>query len=251
MSRFFAFITAAITLKHAAYAYTSKPEQAPDKYKSLKLPEKMQQDFGQVWKILKHLDDSSKKNLLSFSVGYDSPFWHSEVVTKRNGVAVFLEDDLEWIKIVKKIHKQLKIMNVSYSTKIIRDFVALESDFSSWCKILPMELNSHLRSSHWDVVLVDGPQGHMDNMNLPGRFQSLFEAARLVAVGGHIVVDDCNRITERLFADIFYGSQNLLSATARSGKEKDTKDAHGHTVFPNVQCIYRATADMPARKAAC
>jgi hypothetical protein len=218
----------------------------PEQYKKLKLPEKMQQDIHQVWHTMQIIDQSESKNFLSFSVGYDSPFWHREIQDVRKGKVIFLEHELGWMDVVRREHKALVIHPVTYSTIIDRDFFLLETHRASWCERLPMKLPEDVRETSWDVVMVDGPQGHADNPMLPGRFQSLFEAARLVNTKtGYIVVDDCSRVVERLFGDLFFGAENLISSVPRRRKKTD------RVVFPNSQCIYKATERMPALRVRC
>jgi hypothetical protein len=66
-----------------------------------------------------------------------------------------------------------------------------------------MTLPPAVRRSGWDVILVDGPPGHRED--LPGRMKSIYEASRLAAHGAKIFVHDCDRPIEAAFADRYLG----------------------------------------------
>lgn len=211
--------------------------------KNITLPDKMQQHPNQLVKSLRLFDEFSKPlTFLSFSVGFDSVFWYNQVVQERNGRAAFIEDDVNWLQKVQSIYSYLSIFKANYTTNIFEDFDRVVKHSALWCTLLPMDLPPIIRSTSWNVIMVDGPMGYNADIH-PGRFQSLFEAARLVSLpNGYIVVDDCERAVEGTVADLLFGAENRISRIERPKRE--------HAKI-NSQCIYKATTDMPALKANC
>lgn len=196
---------------------------------TLYLPGSMEQGPEQVRRLLEAVDASADKQVLIFSMGHDSPFWYEEVVTKRGGELVFLEDNFQWYLTMLWHYPYLPARLVSYST-VIEDDAERLKDGSEWCD-LRMSLPDAVTHCAWDVVLVDGPRGDLPTS--PGRFQPIFEAARLVKPDGAVFVDDCNRDVERDFGQLFLGHDNFEGGTERS--------AHA-----NTQCMFRMREPAPA-----
>jgi hypothetical protein len=101
------------------------------------------------------------------------------------GTTVFLEDSAEWIARVRAADPSLDIRPVEYTTRITQWRELLEQPDS-----LAMDLPSNIRETHWDVVLVDAPNGFIIADEYPGlgpihgRIQSIYTAIGLVAAGG-------------------------------------------------------------------
>lgn len=53
-------------------------------------------------------------------------------------------------------------------------------------------------TEHWDVILVDAPEGYRDHH--PGRQQSIFLASRLARPGTTVFLHDAERTVESLCA---------------------------------------------------
>ena len=111
----------------------------------------------------------------------------------------------------------MEIHVVKYNTLISRDFKHLKKHPDAWCKALTMDLPARVRDKKWGVVIVDGPMGFLPAN--PGRFQALYEAAHLVAPGGFIVVDDCERAVERDMSRLFYGENNMVTNITRGAND--------------------------------
>jgi hypothetical protein len=139
--------------------------------------------------------------LLVFGCGNDSPLWQS---VNRDGTTVFLEDDAEWAAAVST-RVTAPVHLVRYRTR--RRFWRwwLRFPLKLW---LGMALPPEIRSRRWDVILVDGPAGW--KRGHPGRMQSIYEAARLVAAGGTVFVHDCERRQEAAAAALFLGEHRAF-----------------------------------------
>lgn len=138
--------------------------------------------------------------LLVFGCGHDSRFW--ERVNQR-GTTVFLEDHPEWAATVAATLTSSVVHQVSYGTTRTQ-WRELLDDPSNLAMPLPPEV----RDRRWDVVLVDGPAGFDDST--PGRMKSIYEAARLVAPGGRVIVHDCERPVEDAYTTRYLGTNRLV-----------------------------------------
>lgn len=160
----------------------------------------IQMTADEMSRIVSAIQAKPKCRLLIFGVGNDSRLW---AWINRNGKTVFFEDSREWINIVAARTPGLHILEVKYSTRA-----------DEWKTLfdrpdrLTMELPTEVKENEWDVVIVDAPVGWYDES--PGRMQSIFMARRLVVPGGDVFVHDCDREIERVYADHFYGSENLV-----------------------------------------
>lgn len=132
--------------------------------------------------------------LLVFGAGNDSSMWQQ---LNEGGTTVFLEHNPEWIDRIRTVDASLDIRAVEYTTRITRWREHLDQPGS-----LAMHLPQDIRETHWDVVLVDAPNGfvladeHPRFGPIHGRMQSIFAAKELVASGGFIFVHDAQREVE-------------------------------------------------------
>ncbi len=78
-----------------------------------------------------------------------------------------------------------------------------------------MDLDNEIRSTRWDVILVDAPRGFDDEC--PGRMKSIYEASRLIKSGGHVFVHDCERVVEREYTDKYFLEGNLVEEVEEIG----------------------------------
>jgi hypothetical protein len=140
-------------------------------------------------------------NFLVFGVGRDSVLW---MAANRVGRTAFLEDSPEWQDVIQRSLPAAEIHTVEYITTV--------RDYRRWLfrlNDLGMTLPDVIRNQKWDVILVDAPAGWRDDK--PGRMQSIFEASRLVSLGGHIFVHDCDREAERVSCDVLLQSAVFVS----------------------------------------
>jgi glucuronoxylan 4-O-methyltransferase len=147
-------------------------------------------------------------NLLIFGLGHDSAYWNS---LNRGGYTLFLEDDETWIGAVQARHPNLAIRPVSYWTKQ-RDWRVLADAGER----LALELPDEITSRRWDVIIVDAPAGW--SADSPGRFQSIYTAARLCDSAGTVFVHDCEREAEAFWCDLVLTPARLV--TEIPGKRK-------------------------------
>ena len=196
----------------------------------------MQLGREQVDAALEGLDRASRAagrppRMLMFSLGNDSPMWYHEVVDKRKGEIAFIENNRDWWTKVVGDHPQLRAVShmVAYSTQVrevLSWFVppAEGGDWGAdrWCSEFPIrDLPAAVTEVAWDVVFVDAPWGF--KFEHPGRFQSVFEAARLVArsgAGGRVLVDDCGREAENKAAQALLGlDPQFVRGVGRHGED--------------------------------
>jgi hypothetical protein len=126
-------------------------------------------------------------NFLVFGMGNDSPLWSD---LNRRGRTVFIEDQAEWFSKIQRENPSLEAYLVDYGTKLVQGMELIDHP-----ERLAMDLPPEIRSTEWDVILVDGPAGY-DN-GTPGRMKSIYEASRLIKPGGRIFVHDQERAIER------------------------------------------------------
>lgn len=137
--------------------------------------------------------------LLVFGLGNDSSLWSS---LNRNGITVFLEDNIEWFQKIIKKSKNIKAFLVSYDTQR-KDWQTMLENKS----LLEMTLPDDVEKEAWDVILVDAPAGW--NNESPGRMKSIFLSSKLIQNSGDIFVHDCNREVEKIYCDKFLQKENL------------------------------------------
>jgi uncharacterized protein (TIGR01627 family) len=162
--------------------------------------ERIQLTSTELAPIVKAVTATPGCSLLVFGCGNDSAFWER---VNRNGTTAFLEDDPAWAELVRPQLGNAEVHLVRYDTK--------QSDWAMLINApakLDLELPVGISSRRWDVIVVDGPAGHSDN--LPGRMKSIFAASRLVAPRGKVFVHDCDRTVEREYAARYLGEDRLF-----------------------------------------
>ena len=148
--------------------------------------------------IAKTIQSESPCNLLVFGLGNDSTIW-SFLNTK--GTTVFLEDNEKWFKKITCLSRGIQAYLVDYNTKL-KDWKDLLEDPS----LLAMDVPSVVRSTQWDIILVDAPAGWGKG---PGRMKSIYQASQLVKPNGHVFVHDCEREIENVYSHTFLKKENL------------------------------------------
>lgn len=153
--------------------------------------------------------DPRTKSMLVFGVGRDTPWW-IELMSTHNPAADlhFVEASPAWAKRVLKIVPDASVSVVQFNTRRA-DWRELIDDESALALALPDRVRMH----HWDVVIVDAPEGHSEDC--PGRMSSIYEASRLVSPQGGIVwVHDAQREVERAYSARFLGDTREFAAAA-------------------------------------
>lgn len=154
------------------------------------VPSAEQQLQGQV------LDELCKRlgsaRFLVFGTGFDSPFW---MASNSLGVTVFLENNLAWIDTQPQQVKNA-VREVNY-TCVRHEAIAKINDEAMLSEFFDQQLPDDVKSTAWDQILVDSPEGHADDN--PGRGQSIYAAFKLAKPSTTIFVDDCGREVEEKY----------------------------------------------------
>ncbi|CAA2968015.1 glucuronoxylan 4-O-methyltransferase 3-like [Olea europaea subsp. europaea] len=144
-----------------------------------------QQDLYELSRTLRVLEKKSPCNFLVFGLGFDSLLWAS---LNHRGRTVFLEDDKNWMKMVKKQMPSLEIYHVSYETDIKQADELLYKGKSGECKVVgdprsskcPLAIKnfpSIVYEIEWDVIMVDAPVGSYNRG--PGRMNTIYTVGLL------------------------------------------------------------------------
>lgn len=203
----------------------------------------MQLSLAQVAPVVAEIErvrfDGRACNVLVFGVGHDAPLWAR---ANRHGTTVFVEDSEPWARAMRS--HNLTIYTVTYSTSMgLDDGLFLQLSEAQRAEQLWMNLPPSVLRTTWDIVIVDGPSGY--HAEAPGRFQSLFMAARLPRPRDALtVVDDCNRPVERTYADAFLGAHNLFMAIPRRWRLVTAWFQWPKIYSDSVTCLYRGTTHV-------
>ncbi len=181
------------------------PDQDPDR----DLRDLVRDNPGQgSFEEYKHLRDLiralSPCNLLVFGVGRDSAIW---LAANQGGRTEFIEHEPEWIAATRDLLPAAVIHQVRYRTRRFMWFGLLP-----WRRYLSLPgLPSTVTAARWDIIFVDSPQGH--TYRAPGRMQSIYTASDLAGRNGdvHILVHDCHRTVERIYSNVYLGSEHLVA----------------------------------------
>ncbi|VVB05136.1 unnamed protein product [Arabis nemorensis] len=166
-------------------------------------------------------------NLLVFGLTHETLLWKS---LNHKGRTVFVEENRYYAAYYEEIHPEIDVFDVQYTTKAqeARELVAAAKEAAgnecrpvqnllfSDCKLGLNDLPNHVYDLDWDVILVDGPRGDVNEG--PGRMSSIFTAAVLARSkkGGnpktHVFVHDYYRDVERLCGDEFLCRENLVES---------------------------------------
>ena len=144
-------------------------------------------------------------NLLIFGVGRDSLLWNE---SNKSGKTVFLEDNLEWIRLTLSQNSFLDVRQIVY-TNVGYEAKRLLEEYESGKNNLGLDLDTDIRNTKWDVIIVDAPVGtYEDN---PGRMKSIYESYNLTKtnLGADIFIHDSQRPVETMYADYFFKNYSL------------------------------------------
>lgn len=125
-------------------------------------------------------------NVLIFSLGFDSPMWLN---MNPHGLTRFVELHEEWIK-MQPPRVQEHAMRADNRTKMSEAW-DIRCDYDRLGYFL--QANPELRSTCWDIIMVDAPEGLG---NGPGRMGSIYAASQLAGPDTVLFVDDCERAVE-------------------------------------------------------
>ncbi len=159
---------------------------------------KIQLTTKMLQNISKTIQRESPCNLLVFGLGNDSFLW-SFVNSK--GTTIFLEDNEKWFQRATKNSKVLVAHMVDYNTRLKDWEIFLENP-----SLLEMDFPDIVKSTKWDIILVDAPAGWGKG---PGRMKSIYQASKLVNRPGHVFVHDCEREIENIYCNTFLKEENL------------------------------------------
>lgn len=184
-------------------------------------PQQALEEISLSWRVL---DKISPCNFLVFGVGHDSPMW---TALNHGGRTVFLEGAKSWMELVHKQMPSLEIHHVVYDTNVSQAKKLYDIGKSEPCQVVtdprlsecPLVLKnlpSEVYETEWDVIMVDAPDGYMDES--PGRMKAIYTAALWAknrrAGETHVFVHDIQREVENYFSKAFL-CKSYLSEQAR------------------------------------
>mmetsp|Transcript_77807 Transcript_77807/g.251829 ORF Transcript_77807/g.251829 Transcript_77807/m.251829 type:complete len:245 (+) Transcript_77807:2-736(+) len=170
------------------------PEEAPEPWAKestcLGKPHKEQQlRFGALGSICHELGAA---NFLIFGTGYDSPFW---LDSNPHGHTRFLEKHQDWVHFQPESVQNATSV-VTYTSKMYEAGTRI-GDEPMLREFLDTQVPADVKAAHWDVILVDSPEGYDPRDVLqPGRGQSIYAARELAGPNTTIFLDDCHRSIE-------------------------------------------------------
>ncbi len=157
----------------------------------------------ELLRIIHAIREFEHCNMLVFGLGNDSPLW-SEI--NSSGRNVFLEDYKLWFDKITSDFPNLESYLVSYPNKITEWKEMINSP-----EKLTADLPREVAGQKWDVILVDGPRGHIYSEDQPGRMSSIYLASRLVGPGGYVFVHDAERELEDAYSEKYLGKDYLIA----------------------------------------
>ena len=160
----------------------------------------------ELLRIIKAIREFEHCNMLVFGLGNDSQFWRE---VNRNGRNVFLEDYKLWFDKITGELPGIESYLVSYTGKITE-----WKEMINQPEKLTADLPQEVAGVKWDVILVDGPRGHINSEDQPGRMSSIYTASLLVKPGGYVFVHDAERDLEDAFSAKYLGKDQEI-ATVR------------------------------------
>lgn len=162
----------------------------------------IQLKMAEILKVKECLDSFERCRFLVFGLGNDSSFWNE---INAHGSTLFLEDYPPWFDRITKAYPQLKAFLVHYPNNITQWQELIDE-----AEKLKMDLPSGMDPDNkWDVILVDGPRGHVQSEEIPGRMSSIYMASQWVEEEGYVLVHDAQRIVESSYSDRYLGEDKL------------------------------------------
>lgn len=175
----------------------------------------IQLDADELQLIISRIKNKRPCKLLVFGLGNDSLLWNE---LNRGGKTLFVEDNLEWLNLVKKMYGIDNAVLVDYGTKLDQWQSLLDQP-----EVLGETLHQQISAHDWDFVLVDAPAGwHHD---APGRMKSIFTAAAFLEQGAEVFVHDCNREVENHYCNVYLKQNNFRQQVGKLRHYQQTGQA--------------------------
>lgn len=186
-------------------------------------------------------------NLLVF--GLEQPYINLSRINS-GGNTVFLEDNPEKMKAIKRNSNHIRVYRVTYETSARDAYKLLKhvrknpacgifsgSLRESNCSLALKKLPKEVYKRKWDVVVVDGPRG--DTEDAPGRMAAIYTASVMARNGNmtDVAVHDVDRTIERWFAWEFLCDENLVYSKGKlwdfriAGNSKSTAFCAAKTIL--------------------
>jgi len=166
-------------------------------------PEQM--SFEEYCYIYETINKKNGCNLLVFGLGVDSKTWMN---CNEKGKTIFLENNLHWIKFMKKIIPKAEVRSVQYTNNGYNAEVLLE-EYKLKGNGLSVELDSDIRNAKWDVIVVDAPAGF--HLKEPCRMKSIYESYALSKNNStDVFIHDCEREIEKIYSDYFFKDYSFV-----------------------------------------
>lgn len=146
---------------------------------------------GQYFRVARELMARTPCWMLIFGAGADSRLW---ALLNRGGRTVVVERHERWAAMAEEAG--CEVIRVNYATRLRDGWVTDPA--------LPSGLEEDLLGEGWDVVLVDGPEGHREDD--PGRQQSIRAASLAMRPGSTVFVHDYHRPMERAASARYLGT---------------------------------------------
>jgi lipopolysaccharide biosynthesis glycosyltransferase len=142
-------------------------------------------------------------NLLVFGCGHDSALWNT---LNAEGYTLFIEGSPEWAQRAREADSSLRIESVDFSG------ISVESSLKNPMALLSsVEVPAFMKERTWDVIIIDGPQGH--KARAPGRALPILWSAAVRTPSTHVFVDDYERELEQTYADLLLRRAGAGSTT--------------------------------------
>ena len=176
-----------------------------------------QMSFDEYVYIYELIKSKGGCNLLIFGLGRDSELWLN---VNADGKTTFLEDNLDWIKIVNtqmnNLNKEIDVRHITY-TNLGYDADRLLTEYESGQNNLKLDLPNDILDNNWDVIIVDAPAGYGEDV--PCRMKSIYESYNLSnkKLDVDVIVHDAQRRIEKMYTDYFFKSYNHIK-TLDDGK---------------------------------
>ncbi|KAG9136044.1 hypothetical protein Leryth_021272 [Lithospermum erythrorhizon] len=136
-------------------------------------------------------------------------------IRNKGGLTIFLDDNVRYNTFAKDAYKLLKHgrskkacfpQNYGFDLR------------KSRCKLALTNLPTRVYEVTWDVIVVDGPCGHLPDC--PGRMATIYTAGVLARKGNvdnatHVIVHDADRMIEKWFSWEFLCEDNFISSKGK------------------------------------
>lgn len=205
MFRYLVLIAMAVSLNLVAVA--DLPPSLHERIVKLVRNNRYQMNVAQYSYIANIILDHPGCNILVFGVGNDSSLYMD---LNPNGKVVFLEDSPYWIDQTTKKFPGIEIYQVSYNTQRPQWQELLKEENRH---LLHLDIPSFIRSTKWDIILVDAPAGNTNKT--PGRMKSIYTAAQLAydSRNVHVFAHDSDRTVEHHYCKTFFSEENFVKYT--------------------------------------